>query len=160
MPQFQLANALPQVAWLILIFLLLYLAVSALLPGVARVVENRKAAIAADLAAAEQARLDARAAAERMEAQLKEARAAAMSEAAAAKLAAERAAAERMRGLDDELAAKIAAAERELADQRSAAVASLDGLAIEAAQRIVERLTGIAPGADLVRSAVAQTGAR
>ncbi|MFN7177829.1 MAG: ATPase, partial [Thermaurantiacus sp.] len=56
MPQFDFSTALPQILWLVLTFVLLYLTVARLLPKIAAVVAERQARIAADLTAAEAAR--------------------------------------------------------------------------------------------------------
>lgn len=154
MPQFELGNALPQVVWLILIFLLLYAGVQAFLPGVGRIVEKRAQTIRDDLSAADQARADARAASEQVETRLAAARLAAAREAADAKAAAERAAAEKLKGVEAGLDARMNEAQARIDASRNSALASLDGVAAEAAQLIIARLTGVEPPADLVTGAV------
>ncbi|MFN3615839.1 MAG: ATP F0F1 synthase subunit B, partial [Rubrimonas sp.] len=78
MPQLDFSQALPQILWLTLVFGLIYLAVSRLLPRVAGVVETRRQRIAADLGEAQAAREAADAASGGGQAALEGARTSAM----------------------------------------------------------------------------------
>ena len=154
MPQFELGNALPQVAWLILIFTLLYLALAALLPGVTKVAAERASVIGDDLGAAERARADARAAADALDARMTAARAAAAKEAAEAKAAASRSAETRLKAVDAELGARLAEGQARVDAARAQAVASLDTLAGEATAAILERLLRLRLTPERVQRAV------
>lgn len=154
MPQFQIANALPQVVWLILIFLALYAALQAFLPRVVGIRETRANTIGGDLTAAEAAREAARAAEVRVQAQLTEARAMAAKEAADAKAVAAKAAEARMKAAEADAHERFTAAEARVAAARTNAMASLDEVATGAAQRIVERLIGMQVAPERIAAAV------
>ena len=158
MPQFQIANALPQVVWLILIFLALYAALQAFLPRVTGVRDLRAGTIGGDLTAAEAAREAAKAAEARVQAQLAEARAAAAKEAAAAKAAAAKAAEAQMKAAEADAQAKFAEAEARVAVARTSALASLDEVASGAAGRIVERLVGLQASPERIAAALHAAG--
>ena len=158
MPQFQIANALPQIVWLALIFLALYAALQAFLPRVTGIVETRAATIGGDLTAAETAREAARAAEVRVQAQLTEARAVAAKEAAEAKAAAAKAAEAQMKAAEADAHVRFADAEARVSAARTAAMANLSEIAAGAAERIVERLVGVQPGTARIMAAVGAAG--
>lgn len=58
------------------------------------------------------------------------------------------------KALDERLAAKLAAAEKTIAETRTAAMGNVRGIAADAAGAIVERLTGTTPDAGTVNTAV------
>lgn len=154
MPQFDLADALPQVFWLAIIFLGLFLIVRTTLPRVAAVQEQRATTIAAELSAASQARDGALSASSGASAALNGARAGAARTVADAKARAAAAAAERLRAIDTELDAKATAAETALARTRDQALAGLDRVAAEAAADLVQRLAGVPVSVDEAALAV------
>lgn len=144
-----------QLLWLVITFGALYYFMSKkALPKVGAVIQERKARIAKDLdeATAMQQQADAAAAAHQKS--LAEARAKAQSLAQAARdqLAAESDV--RRKALEDELAAKFAAAEREIAETRAQAMANVGAIARDAAGAIVERLIGRAATPEAVAAAV------
>lgn len=158
MPQFQIANALPQVVWLILIFLALYAALQAFLPRVTGIREVRANTIGGDLTAAEAAREAARVAEARVQAQLAEARGVAAKEAADAKAAAAKAAEAAMKAAEADAHGRFAEAEARVAAARTNAMASLDEVASGAAHRIVERLVGLQVAPERIAAAVRAAG--
>jgi F-type H+-transporting ATPase subunit b len=155
-PPFDASTFPAQILWLFIAFGLLYWFMSKrALPQIGAVIENRKAAIARDLddATAMQQKADAAAAAH--EKTLAEARAKAQSMAQAARdqLAAESNA--KRKTLEDELAARLAEAERQIAQTRAQAMTNVSEIAREAAGAIVERLGGRPADPAAVAAAVA-----
>lgn len=159
MPQFDPAVAVPQIAWLIVVFALLYLIVRSSLPKVERVVSGRAAMIGEDLAQAEGAKSSAQAVMADYEATLAAARAAAMQLAAEAKTSTSEETAARLRDVEAELATSAAAAQRRIEAAQAQAVANLRAVAEDATADIVERLTGRRPAADEVAANVAAVAA-
>jgi F-type H+-transporting ATPase subunit b len=154
-PPFDTSTFPSQILWFALIFGAMYYYLSKrYLPAVGGVIEARRARIAKDIdeATAMQAKADAAAAEhERAMAQAR-ADAQATAQAARDKIAAETDA--RRKALEDELAAKLAAAEARIAENRTAAMANVSAIAKDAAGAIVERLIGSAPSASAVAKAV------
>lgn len=159
MPQFDFAQALPQVLWLTLVFGILYLAVRALLPRVDRVVETRAQRIAADLRSAEAARAEAEAATTGGGTALADARAHALGLTGKARDAAANAMARRLAEVDESLALRAEAAAASLATTRAAALVELDQLAAEAAVDLVQRVGGIAVDVAEARNMIAKVAA-
>ena len=159
MPQFDPAVAVPQIAWLIAVFALLYLIVRAALPSVERVVTSRSAVIGDDLDRAEAAKVSASAVMTGYEAALAAARAGAAKLAADAKAATSAETAARLKGVEADLAASTAVATTRIEIARMAAVASLRSVAADATADIVERLTGRRPDAAEASAATDQAAA-
>ena len=159
MPQFEPHVFVPQIAWLILIFGLLFAVVSATLPKVASVTANRARVIGDDLSGAEAARASAATVHDAYEATLSEARGNAVKLAADAKYAVSAETAERLKAIDADLAASAAKAQAEIETARTAALANLRPVAEEATADIVERLTGRRPAAAEVAATVATVAA-
>jgi F-type H+-transporting ATPase subunit b len=155
-PPFETATFPSQLLWLAITFGALYYFMSKkALPAVGAVIENRKARIARDLddAAAMQQQADAAAAAHaRM---LSEARrdAQAVAQAARDRLTADSDA--RRKTLEGELAAKLAAAEAQIAATRTQAMTNVGAIARDAASAIFERLLGRPADASAIDSAIA-----
>lgn len=142
-PPFQTENFAPQLVWLVLIFGLLYLLMSRLaLPRVGGIIENREAKIAADLDASRemQAKAQAAAAANDETLRLRREEAQAIGRDAQQKIANETAA--RRTRAEAEAAEKIRAAEERIAAAKTAALANVEQIALDAAVSIVEKLTG------------------
>ena len=159
MPQFDFSTALPQILWLILVFGALYLIVRGLLPRVDRVVENRKARIAADLREAEAARDAAQASASGGDTALADARARASVVTGKARDAASATVAGKIREIDEQLRARSEAAAASLEAARVAALAELDSVAREATVELVQRVAGVAVSNDEAASAVKKVAA-
>lgn len=159
MPQFDFHQALPQVIWLALVFGILYLAVRALLPRVEKVVDNRKARIAADLTQAEAARAEAEAATSGGGNTLADARTRSLQLTAKARDDAAAATARRIAEVDAGLEAHAEQAANRLSDQRQAALAELDAVAGTATVDLVRRVSGIEISNDEAASAVKKVAA-
>ena len=156
MPQFEVANALPQIVWLALIFAILYLTLSfGALPKVEKVAAQRAQAIGDDLAQAEAAKSEAEATSAAYEASLAEARTAAAKVTVEAKATTSRETAERLKGVDATLEARLDEASNRIEAARGQALAKLDAVAAEATADIVERLTGHRPSPGEADAAIA-----
>jgi F-type H+-transporting ATPase subunit b len=155
-PPFETKDFPSQLLWLAITFGALYYFMSKkALPAVGEIIEKRKARIARDLddAAAMQQQADAAAAAHaRM---LSEARrdAQAVAQAARDRLTADSDA--RRKTLEGELAAKLAAAEAQIAATRTQAMTNVGAIARDAASAIFERLLGRPADASAIDSAIA-----
>jgi F-type H+-transporting ATPase subunit b len=154
-PPFDASTFPSQLLWFALIFGAMYYYLSKrFLPAVGDVIKARRARIAKDIDEATALQNQATAAAAEHEKSLAKARADAQATAQAAR---DRAAADadaKRKVLDDQLAAKLAEAEKRIAANRSAAMANVSAIAKEATGAIVERLIGRAPNAAAVDSAV------
>lgn len=143
MPQLNPSTFGPQLVWLAITFIGLYLVMTkVLLPRVGGAIEGRRDRVAADLDQAEAFKAETERAIEAYEAALAEARARAGAIAAEtmAKVSAE-AAAERGR-VEAELARRVAEAEGRIADSRETALAEIEKVAADVAGDIVMSLTG------------------
>src|SRR5271170_4342322 len=142
-PPFDASTFPSQIVWFAIAFGFLYWFMSKRgLPQLGAIIDERKARIARDLddATAMQQRADAAAAAH--EKTLAEARAKAQSLAQAARDAAAADAQAKRKVLEDELAGRLAAAEREISATRAEAMANVAEVARDTAGAIVERLSG------------------
>ncbi len=155
MPQFDLANFVPQLAWLALFFAILYFAiVRPTLPKLDRVTDERESRVSTDLGAAESAKATADMTRESYEKAIAAAHSEAQAEVAAAKAGSARELETRLKALSADLDAKDAAAQAQIGAARQSALAEIDRVAGEAASAIVERLTGRAPKATELASAL------
>jgi F-type H+-transporting ATPase subunit b len=155
-PPFDASTFPSQILWFFIAFGLLYWFMSKrALPQIAQVIEKRKARIALDLddATAMQQKADAAAAAHEKTLADARAKAQAMAQAARDQLAAESDA--KRKSLEDELAARLAAAERQIAATRAQAMTNVSEIARDAAGAIVERLGGRAADPQAISAAVA-----
>ena len=157
-PPFDASTFPSQLLWLAIAFGFLYwFMAKRALPGIGKVIEERKARISRDLddATAMQQRADAAAAAhEKMLAQAR-ANAQALAQAARDQAAAETEA--KRKALDNELAAKVGEAEKQIAATRAQAMSNVAGIARDAASAIVERLGGRRADPAVVNAAVDRT---
>ena len=145
-----------QLVWLVLVFGLLYLLMSRVaLPRIGGIIETRRQRVEADVAEANRLKDSSDAAIAAYEKALAEARgrAQALANETRQKYATEAEAARK--ALDATLNTRIAESERTIAARRSAAMANVEGIAVETATAIVERLTGMAPAGAVVAKAVA-----
>lgn len=147
MPQFEFSTVfIPQVAWLAIIFAVLYFGVVRLtLPKVGKVMQAREDQVVGDLETAEQAK----ASADRLAADY-DAGVAAAQDTARASLTATRAKSaaaieKKLAKANEKLAAQAQAAEAELNVARSRALGEIEDVAADAAADIVEKLTGKRP---------------
>lgn len=155
-PPFNSTTFASQLVWLAITFVVLYVLMSKVaLPRVGAIIESRQKRIADDLAEAERAKADSDAAIAAYEKALADARARAQAIANEMrdKQAAE-AEATRKR-LEDQLNAKLADAEKQIATTKQAAMANVRAIAADATKAIVERLIGAKPADAAVDAAVA-----
>lgn len=163
MPQIDQIAAIyaSQLFWLVVVFALLYFGIGrAMLPKIQRTVEDRDAKISGDLAAAEAARAAADSAESGYLAKLGESRAAGQAETAAAKARAAATAEIRVKAADAEVAARAAHAEAAIAAARDRAMGEIEAVAVDAAQDIVQRVTGRAVDRGTAAAAVVTAMAR
>jgi F-type H+-transporting ATPase subunit b len=154
-PQLDASTFLPQLFWLAVTFVALYLLMRFLaVPRVGGTLEARRRRLEEDLDRASRLKDEAEAvvaahqkvlAAARSEAQ-------AMLKETAGKLAAE--AAERQHALAESLAGEIESAERRIAAEKERALADIRGVAVELAHSIAEKLTGAPAGEKAAAGAV------
>jgi len=155
MPQLDYHTFVPQRVWLAISFVILYILMSRLgLPKVKAALDLRRQRLTADLDRAASLKDEAEAALAAYQKTLADARAAAQEtlRQTGEKLAAE--AAERQRQLAAALAEQIAEAEARIAAGKNQALAEVRGIAAEVGGAIVEKLTGTAPSASAMTSAV------
>lgn len=148
-----------QLFWLALSFGFLYYVMSRVaLPRIGEVIEERRSRIQRDLDEAERFKGETDKALATYEQKLAEARgrAGAMAKETRDKLAGE---VDRERGkVDAEVAARVAAAEKTIADKKAAALAEVGTIAAETAGDVVKRLIGETVSADDVRRAMQPAG--
>jgi F-type H+-transporting ATPase subunit b len=160
-PPFATETFASQLLWFALAFGLLYwLMAKVALPRVGDILETRTNRIAADLADAERLRAESEAAGEAYEKSLAEARAKskAIAQEARDALAAESEA--KRKALEAGLAQRIAESEATISARTAEAMASVRGIAADAATAIVARLTGQAPERAEVERALDRTMSR
>ena len=154
-PPFERDAFASQFVWFAVFFILLYLLMSRLaLPRIGGILAQRRGRIEDDLRAAQgfRERSDAELAA--YEKALADARARAQGIANQTRDRLNAEAEQRRKGLEAELGAHLAEAEKTIAATTQAALASVRGIAIDATAAIVERLIGTKPAAKAVESAV------
>jgi F-type H+-transporting ATPase subunit b len=157
MPQLDTATFLPQLVWLAITFVILYLLMAKVaLPRVADIVEGRRQRLDGDLAEAARLKTETEAAIAKYEQALAEARAKAQAIAGETRtrLAAD-AAALRAR-VDAEINEQTKTAEARIHAAKQQALSQLTSVAAEAASDVVARLSGAVPANDAVNAAVAQ----
>lgn len=155
MPQLNAADFAPQIVWLAISFVFLYLMMSKVaLPQVARVLDARAAKIALDVKAAEALNTEAEATLAAYEAAMAEARAKATATIQQAAQQAAATAASRQADFAAVLKERSAAAEQRIAAARTAALKDVGQMAGEVAAAAVARLVGSAAPEPAVRAAV------
>jgi len=158
MPQLDPAVFVPQLFWLAVSFLVLFLLMKTVaVPQVGRAIDARKRQLDGDLGRAAELKAQAEGVLAAYERALTTARAEAQTtlRETSERLAAE--GAERQRQLAAMLAEQIEAAERRIAASRDEALAEVRGIAVDVGQAVVEKLTGTRPAADRMAAAVAGT---
>ena len=140
---------------LVIAFVALYVIVSRFaLPRVGGVIDARQNAIEADLAAAQKLKDESDAALKAYESDLASARSRAQAIGNETREKLNAASEAERKKLEDQLAAKLAEAEKTIAKTREAAMSNVRGIAADAAGAIVQRLTGLLPDSKAVNSAV------
>jgi F-type H+-transporting ATPase subunit b len=155
MPQLNIPDFTPQLVWLAIWFVVLYVLMATVgLPRVKAIMEARRRRREDDLARAAQLKSEAEAANAAYQKALSDARAQAMAtiKATADRMAAE--AAERQRALAAELTAQIAVAEQRIVESKEQALADIRGVAVDVGRSVVEKLTGSAPDVARMTAAV------
>jgi F-type H+-transporting ATPase subunit b len=143
MPQLDVTTWVPQLVWLAITFIVLYLLMAKLaLPRVGNIIAARRERIDGDLEKASALKAEAEAVIAAYERALSAARQSAQGilRETTEKFAAEAAA--RHKVLNDKLTAETAAAEKRIADAKSAALRDLKGVAVEVARVAIGKLTG------------------
>lgn len=158
MPQFDLHTFPPQLIWLAITFVIMYLLMARVaLPRVADVLETRQDRIADDLDQAEQLKQQADKVLAEYEAALANARAEAQAilakNAADAKAEADRRSAE----VGERLAAQAGEATQRINAAKTQALAELKDVSADLAKAVADRLTGGDVPADDIRQAVDET---
>ena len=155
-PPFNKETFASQFVWLVIFFVALYVIIARLaIPRLGGIIEARSARIDGDLAEAKGLKDQSDAALAAYEKSLADARARAQALAGETRdrLSAEADATRRK--LEAELHGRLAKAEEAIAATKPAAMANVQGIAIDTASAIVERLTGTAPSGGAVQAAVA-----
>jgi F-type H+-transporting ATPase subunit b len=154
-PPFQFDSFASQLFWLALAFVVLYLLMAKIaLPRVSGILDARRARIEGDLAAAQGFRTESEAALAAYDKALADARnrAQAIANETREKLMAESDVTRK--SLEGGLNARLAEAEKSIVATKTAAMANVREVAVDAATAIVERLVGVAPTAPAVAQAV------
>jgi F-type H+-transporting ATPase subunit b len=157
MPQInQLAEvAYSQFFWLLLVLAILYFGIGrAMLPKIQSTVDARDRRIADDLAAAQAARAAAEETEAAYRARMDASRAEALKLAQAAKVSSARTTEERIKAANQEIGAKMEAAEARIRTATDATLSEIEKVAAEAAREMVQRLAGVAVGSDEAARAV------
>ena len=155
MPQLDISTFPPQLIWLAITFIVLYLLMAKLgLPRIARTLGVRRERIDTDLEKAQQMKAEAEAVIAAYERALAEARQQAqqMLKETTDRLNAQ--AAERQRGLAEKLAAETGAAERRIAEAKTVALGNIREVAVEVARAAAARLAGVEIDAGRAAAAV------
>ena len=140
-PPFDSTTFASQLLWLAITFVLLYWLVARIaIPRIAGILAERSGRIAGDLAAAEAAKASSEAARLGYEKALADARASGFAIAEAARNDAKAAADVERKGIEADLAGKLAEAEARIAGIKSAALSEVGAIAGEAAEAIVKAL--------------------
>ncbi|MBI3701760.1 MAG: F0F1 ATP synthase subunit B' [Afipia sp.] len=157
-PPFEKSTFASQLVSLLIAFVALYLIVSRLaLPKVGGTIDARQGAIDTDLADAQKLKDQSDSALKAYEAELANSRAKAQAIGTEAREKFNAQAEAERKTLEDRLAAKLADAEKTIAATRKAAMSNVNTIASDAASAIVQQLTGVAPDAKAVASAVDAT---
>jgi F-type H+-transporting ATPase subunit b len=159
LPQFQTEHWAGQIAYLLVLFAVLYVLISKVFaPRMRRVLDERTTTIQEALASARAVQTEADSQAEAAKRALAEARVSAQRTAAeaSAKAAAETAA--RKAELDADLAIKQAEAETRIRAARDAAMQQLTVVATDAAEAMLQKLTGAGVSREAVAAAVKSQG--
>ena len=155
MPQLHIPDFLPQLFWLVIWFVILYVLMAKLgLPRIEAAMEARRKRREDDLARAAQLKSDAETASAAYQKALAEARAQAQAtiKATADRMAAEAAA--RQRSLAATLSQQIEEAERRIVASKEEALAEIRNVAVDVGRAVVEKLTGSVPDSARMMAAV------
>jgi F-type H+-transporting ATPase subunit b len=156
-PPFQKDTFASQLIWLAITFVALYVLMSRIaLPRVGAILEARRQQIDGDIAQAEKLKAESDQAIAVYEKALADARSRAQTLANETREKSLREAEAARKALDATLNAKIADAEKVIAERQAAAMRNVQGIAAEAATAIVERLVGVTIARSDAETAVAE----
>jgi F-type H+-transporting ATPase subunit b len=154
-PPFQKDTFASQLVSLLIAFVALYLIVSRIaLPRVGSLLDARQKAIEGDLAEAQKLKDASDSALKSYESELASARTRAQAIGTETREKLSAASEAERKTLEEQLALKLAGAEKTIAATRETAMRNVRGIAVEAAAAIVQRLTGVLPDGKSVNSAV------
>ena len=159
MPQFNFHDWAPQLVWLAITFIGLYLVMARMaLPRIANVIEERRDRIQRDLDEAERLKEETEAAIASYERALAEARGKAhgIAQETRDRLAVEIAADQVV--VDNQIADSIALAEKKITIAKNAALEHINEVATDTASALIEKIIGQAPNASDVKKAVNSLG--
>jgi F-type H+-transporting ATPase subunit b len=157
LPQFEMQHWAGQIAYLLVLFAILYVLMSKVFaPRIRRIFDEREATISGALASAKQVQAEAAAQADEAQRGLADARSKAQRTATEAKSKADAEAKARQADAEAALNAKMAEAEAGIRASRDAALAHVGEVATDTAQAIVEKLTGEAAPREQVEAALAE----
>ncbi len=155
MPQLDFSGYAPQIVWLAITFVALYMLMSRVaLPRIATVIEHRRDRIASDLDAAARLKEETDEVIAAYEAELAEARGRAHAIAAETRDKLNGELAEERAEVEAGLAKKTAEAEKRIGEMKAKAMAEVDSAAAGAAGEIVTALTGLKPSKAEIDEAV------
>ena len=154
-PPFDPSTFPSQLVSLAIAFVALYLIVSRIaLPRVGAVIDARQQAIDGDLAQAQKLKDESETALQAYESERAAARSRAQAISTETREKLNAASEAERKTLEEELAHKLAEAEKTIAATRAGAMSNVRGIAADAAGAIVQRLTGLAPDGKAVEAAV------
>jgi len=158
MPQLNPHDMVPQLVWLAILFVVLYVLMSAVaVPRIAATLQARDAKISGDLAAAEKANEHARTLIEDYHRRLSNARESARGLTREREEADAAAATARLSQLSERIGAQIAEAEKHIGEQKSNALTGLEQMANDVAQSVYAKLVGQPADAGALNAKVAST---
>ena len=154
-PPFDKTTFASQIVWLVIFFVALYLLISRIaVPRIGGILEQRSKRIEEDFAEAQRDKEQSEAALVAYEKALADARSRAQAIGTDIRDRVHAESEENRKSLEARLNTQLAEAEKSIATTKSAAMANVRGIAVDAASAIVERLTGTAPAAPAVAAAV------
>jgi F-type H+-transporting ATPase subunit b len=154
-PPFERETFPSQLFWLVICFVALYLIAARLVrPLVGGIIESRRSRISGDLAEAGRLKGESEEAAAAYEKALAEARTRAQTITGEMREKLQAESDRARKALDDDLNAKLAKTEKDIAATKTAAMANVRGIATDAAAAIVTRLTGVTAPGSTVTAAV------
>jgi len=156
LPQFQFQHWPGQIAYLVVLFAILYVLMARVFaPRIRRIFDERAKTIGDAIASAKAVQAEAAAQAEAARQALADARAASQKTAADAKAKAQAETKARQDELEAELSARLGAAEAGIRAARDSAMSNVSAVASDTARAIVEKLTGAPATGEQVSAALA-----
>ena len=155
-PPFNKETFASQLVWFAIFFVALYVIISKLaIPRLGGIIEARRGQVEGDLAEANRLKEQSDAALAAYEKSLADARTRAQTLANETRDTLNAQADEARKKLEGQLNAKLAEAEKTIATTKTSAMSNVQGIAVDTASAIVQRLLGTAPARSAVEAAVA-----